>query len=415
MTDARLRSIASFPSSGTCSPRTISRIALIGVFLTLMPASAQQFTVLYSFKGGSDGARPWGGVIVDSAGNIYGTTAYGGSSQNCNQGGLGCGTVFKLSPSGKETILHRFGGKGDGSLPVGTLLQGSDGGFFGTTYNGPGPNGFSGVFFSLSRSGKEEILHTFAGGEGTNPLTGVIRDKQGNFFGVTYLGGAPRWYGTAYKLDPSGRTETVLHRFVCSTGCSPTGELVRDTEGNLYGTAEETVPKDSGTVFKLDKTGKQSILYRFPPDGSKGKLPFGVIRDQAGNLYGTTLAGGGCCGTVFELDSTGKETVIYAFTESQGDGALPLTGLVRDSQGNLYGTTWQGGNVCHLGGQQIGCGTVFKIDFTGKETLLHVFKGDRDGQNPMYGPLFLDAAGNLYGTTQYGGDYNNGIVFRVKP
>jgi uncharacterized repeat protein (TIGR03803 family) len=227
-----------------------------------------------------------------------------------------------------------------------------------------------------------------------------------------------------FELDPTGK-ETVLYNFTGGAdGFEPNGDLVRDSEGNLYGTAFEGGSSNAGVVFKVDPTGKETVLYSFT-GGADGAHPYaGLVRDEAGNLYGTTGDGGNCefnCGVVFKVDPTGKETVLYSFTGSGGvDGGLPYGRLVRDKQGNLYGTTWAGGNQ---GSYCTGfCGVVFKVDPTGKETVLYTFTGQADGANPFAG-LLRDTQGNLYGTTQYGGDLGSpqgwcygfgcGVVFKI--
>jgi uncharacterized repeat protein (TIGR03803 family) len=199
-----------------------------------------------------------------------------------------------------------------------------------------------------------------------------------------------------------GQTFTVLHRFTGNDGSFPEAGLVRDAAGNLYGTTlnggDQNCSGGCGSVFKLDKTSKETILYSFT-GGSDGEYPnAGLVRDEAGNLYGTTVAGGvsgtGCpeyttCGVVFKLDTTGKETVLYTFTGG-ADGGTSYARLVRDSAGNLYGTT--------AGGGAFASGVVFKLDATGHETVLHTFTGGADGGLP-YAGLVRDSAGNLYGAT----------------
>jgi uncharacterized repeat protein (TIGR03803 family) len=288
----------------------------------------------------------------DSSGNLYGTTNQGGIyDQFCL---LGCGTVFKLGPSGKETVLYRFTG---------------------------------------------------TGGDGVYVSQGLVRDPAGNLFGTTIQGGA-QGGGVVFKVDPTGK-ETILYSFTGSTdGGNPYGGLVRDAKGNLYGTASSGGSSFNGNVFRVDRTGMETVLYSFA-GGTDGSSPLaGLIRDSAGNLYGTTFFGGAAgFGTVFKVNPQGQETVLYSFTGAP-DGYNPLLGsLVRDSAGNLYGTTQTGGSSDF--------GIVFKMDTTGKETVLHSFSG-RDGKIP-YGTLARDKAGNLYGTTYAGGRYGGGVVFKIAP
>src|SRR5271157_94942 len=220
-------------------------------------------------------------------------------------------------------------------------------------------------------------------------------------------------------------TYSVLYTFTGSPdGAGPDAGLVRDAQGNLYGTTGDGGASGAGTVFKVDTTGKETVLYSFAGTGGDGANPYaGLLRDAQGNLYGTTAGGGdlAClapygCGTVFKVDMTGNETVLYSFTGTGGDGASPRAGLLPDAQGNLYGTTSLGGDLaCNA---PAGCGTVFKLDRTGKETVLYSFTGGADGGRPVAG-LVQDAQGNLYGTTASGGDlaclapYGCGTVFKV--
>jgi len=206
-------------------------------------------------------------------------------------------------------------------------------------------------------------------------------------------------------------------------GAYPMGNLVMDAKGNLYGTTEigggqGNCPESyCGTVFQLDRTDTETLLYRFPGPPNGANPIAGVIRDEKGNLFGATEGGGdsGCdfgggCGVVFELDTAGKETVLYIFAGST-DGGYPEGGLVRDAAGNLYGTTYAFGNTGCQGG---GCGVVFKVDKAGKETVLHTFTGGKDGGQPHAGLIF-DGKGNLYGTTSVGGTHNAGTVFKITP
>jgi len=261
------------------------------------------------------------------------------------------------------------------------------------------------VVFKLDPTGKETVLHSFAGAptDGAFPVSGLIRDKAGNFYGTTRFGGASD-FGTVFKLDSTGK-ETVLYSF---TGGDDGGDLqagvVRDSAGNLYGTTIEGGTFGVGVVFKLDPTGKETVQYHFT-GGADGALPYArLVRDKAGNLYGATAYGGLGCGVVFRLDSTGNETVLYSFT-CGADGAQPRAGLLRDKAGNLYGTTESGGNS--------NFGVVFKLDITGEETVLHTFTGP-DGLQVDAG-LVRDPKGNLYGTTVGGGASGNGVVFKLTP
>jgi uncharacterized repeat protein (TIGR03803 family) len=265
-------------------------------------------------------------------------------------------------------------------------------------------------------AGKETVLYRFTGvaGDGMNPEQGLVRDSEGNLYGTTFQGGSydsnGNSWGTVFKIDPAGE-ETVLHSFnpylpPYDDGAWPLGgSLVRDGAGNLYGTTYIGDLGSFGTVSKLDPHRQVSILYSFAGSGD-GMFPYGSLaRDPGGNLYGVTYFGGAFGGgTAFKLDANNTETIIHSFGGS-GDGAPPGGGLVRDRAGNLYGTTTEGGSSYF--------GTVFKLDTSGKETVLHTFLGNQ-GNGPDWG-VVRDSKGNPYGTTQYGGAYGGGVVFEIIP
>jgi uncharacterized repeat protein (TIGR03803 family) len=351
-------------------------------------------TVLYSFTG-SDGAKPVAGLIVDSSGNLYGTTVNGGAGP-CNNG-TGCGVVFKVSPSGTETVLHSFI-ESDGAFPEAGLIADSSGNLYGTTVNGGAGNG---VVFMLSPGGTETVLHSFTGSDGRNPQAGLIADSAGNFYGTTVNGGASD-NGVVFKLSPGG-IETVLYSFCskpnCSDGANPQAGLLLDSAGNLYGTTEGGGnSSEAGVVFKLSPSGTETVLHSFCSlsNCSDGAFPqAGLIVDRAGNLYGTTvngglpLAGTAGAGVVFKLSPRGTETVLYSFCMKPNcsDGASPQSGLIVDRTGNFYGTTYNGGAS--------NSGVVFKLSPSRTETVLYSFTGGSDGNNPQAG-LTADSAGNLY-------------------
>jgi uncharacterized repeat protein (TIGR03803 family) len=254
--------------------------------------------------------------------------------------------------------------------------------------------------------GKETILHTFTGtsGDGAQPYGGVILDSSGNLYGAAPLGGA-NGQGIIFKLDSHGK-ETILYTFTGGAdGGSPIGTLVTDDHGNFYGTAATGGASGVGTVFKIDAASKYMVLYTFT-GGTDGGFPESpLVLDPAGNLYGTTDFGGASgFGNVFKVDAKGTETVLYSFTGGADGGSPTYAGLVRDAAGNLYGAVPSGGTKSDFG-------VVFKIDTTGKETVLHRFKGT-DGRIPD-GSLALDSHGNLYGTTTLGGAYNGGVIYKI--
>jgi len=389
-------------------------VVFISAVVATQPAQAQTLTVLYTFTGGVDGGNPDAGLIRDDDGNLYGTTTFGGDSY--------FGVVYSVDPAGKQTVLHNFTGGLDGSTPFADLVRDAEGNLYGTTSSG-GAAG-AGTVFKLTANGTHTVLRSFTGkrGDGTLPLAGLVRDGAGCLYGTTMFGGAihnGHEYGTVFKLTKAGK-EIVLYSFKGATdGAYPTADLVRDGAGNLYGTTSGGYSTNNGTVFKLDPKGKETVLYRFT-GGADGAYPWaGLVRDAKGNLYGTTQYGGNLacyapygCGTVFKVDAKGKFTVLHSFSGSTSDGQLPLSGLILDAKGNLYGTTNIGGTsgAC-FDGTSYGCGIVFKLDKTGTETVLYNFTGGTDGAYPAAGRLVRDGAGNLYGANNGG----NGVVFKLTP
>ena len=372
---------------------------LARAFLSAPSAQAQTYSLLHTFPGGADGATPDAGLVVDAAGNLYGTTAAGGSSN--------AGTVFKIDPAGTETVLYSFTGGADGKAPYAGLVLDPSGNLYGTTQLGGASH--SGTAFKLNTAGTETVLHSFTGGaDGKIPYAPLIRDSSGNLYGTTTTGGADG-YGTVFKLDTAG-TLTVVYPFKGGAdGGFPIGGLVRDNAGNLYGTTNDGgIPNacflgyvGCGVVFKLDTSGKETVLYTFTGGADGGESEAGLTFDTTGNLYGTTTAGGTSdSGVVFKLNQAGVETVLYSF----GNGGMePFGGVILDAAGNLYGTTNNGGS---------GYGTVFQLDAASHYTVLHQFTAGADGANPA-ASLVSDAEGNLYGTTAAGGNGNFGTVFKI--
>ena len=362
-----------------------SAILAVTLWLTCSGAAGTwNASVVHDFGSGADGQYPGSGLIGDAAGNLYGTTIFGGDYQG--------GTVFELTPTANggwtETVLHSFGNGTDGFALYG----------------------------------------------------GVILDAAGNLYGTTFYGG-PRGLGTVFELTRTaggGWTETVLHSFGSSAegAAYPLSSLVLDATGNLYGTTFgggtyycSAIHAGCGTVFELTPTAggvwKETVLHSFGGGNDGYYLDAGVILDAAGNLYGTTNFGGGndCqnaqdygCGIVFELSPNGvgrwTETVLHDFENNGTDGSGPDTALTMDAAGNLYGTTSAGGTSTY--------GTVFELTPAGNgswlETVLHNFSGPPDGASP-FSPLLFDAAGNLYGTTQSGGiaGVDWGTAFELSP
>jgi uncharacterized repeat protein (TIGR03803 family) len=290
-------------------------------------------TVLHEFMGGaSDGEAPFSSLLLDKAGNLYGTTELGGT--------YGSGTVFKLEPSGKLILLYSFTGSVDGAIPAGGLIRDKLGNFYGTTEEG-GSSG-AGNVFRLSKKGKLTTLHSFNGTDGMFPTwTNLIRDKQGNIFGVTLQGGASN-FGVVYKLNQKGKF-TLLHSFTGGTndGCQIYGIPAMDKQGNIYGTAEACGANSYGLVWKVTPQGAETILHAF--EATDGAFPYaGVVLDGKGNLYGNTQVAAGSYGTVFQMSvEGGGVTVLHNFEES--DGANPYGGVIY-SKGKIYGTTGVGGS-----------------------------------------------------------------------
>jgi len=341
-------------------------------------------TILYSFCPHAkceDGANPMGGLIADSVGNLYGTTYTGGKYNH--------GTVFKLSADGTETVLYSFCSQTncvDGARPLAALVADHAGTLYGTTYVGGDArcsNSGCGTVFSLSASGGETVLHAFHGGmDGVSPRTKLLLDSKGDLFGTTEEGGnggscLGTGCGIVFKIAPNG-TESVLHAFVQNgiDGLLPTAGLIEDTEGNLFGTTQAGGPSNNfcgefacGTIFRIAPDDTETILYSFceKPNCTDGAIPeAGLISDKAGNLYGATYWGGNpnCdadeCGAIFRLSHVGKEAVIHAFRPK--DGIYPEGALIFDSEGHLYGTTSYGQNGSDKCRGASGCGTVFELN-----------------------------------------------------
>lgn len=415
---------------------TLLLAVLLGPATIVVPSvQARTFKVLYAFTGGANGENPddIGGLVLDKNGIIYGTAA--GGNTNCPYL-TSCGIVFELAKTGTETVLYTFLGGTDGAGPIAGLIQDNSGNLYGTTYyGGTGQCKVEktvvgcGTVFQLSppitggRAWTETVLYSFQGMDGASPVASLVRDESGNFYGTTTIGGAgncrggggQQGCGTIFKLDSTGK-ETVLYSFTSKTdGGYPNAGLVRDTAGTMYGTTasggnltQACGSVGCGVVFKVDQTGNETVLYSFTGTGGDGTQPYygTLVRDSAGSLYGTTTYGGygNGYGIVFKVSKQGKETVLYSFKGSR-DGGYPFGGLARDAAGNLYGTTSDWGKA--------GFGTVFKLSRTGTFIVLHGFTG-QDGAFPV-GNLVRDALGNLYGVASNGGAYYYGTVFKAKP
>jgi uncharacterized repeat protein (TIGR03803 family) len=347
--------------------------------------------------------------LINVDGTLYGTTTYGGTSKND-------GTVYSITPSGGETVLHRFGGGADGAGPLGALTD-VNGTLYGTTQSGGGVGCGSygcGTVFSITASGKETVLHSFGGsgsGDGADPFAGLV-NVNSTLYGTTYDGNGSGVYGTVFAVTLSGK-ETILHGFTGSPsdGAEPWAGLV-SINGTLYGTtsvgganSRRSSTQGWGTVFSITPSGGETVIHNF--NGTDGGEPRASLLNVNGTIYGTTYAGGvSGRGTVFSLTSSGGETVIHSFGAS-GDGWLPQADLI-NVNGTLYGTTTYGGVHCKT------CGTVYSITPSGAETVLHTFqRGRRSYRGPVAG--LLNVNGTLYGTTHGGGAHGDGTVFSLTP
>ncbi len=394
--------------------RKLLLAAGIALFM-LAPAYGAQakkpFQVLYTFGESNGGLEPLAPLARDKAGNLYGTT-YGTDSESlCD-----CGTVFMLAPDGTANVLHAFSGGEDGSHPLGGVVLDKAGNIYGTTEWGGqflcGNQG-CGTVFKITPDGTKSILHSFNGADGQFLLSGLLLDKTGNLYGTTQGGGA-FGQGTVFELHANG-VLTTLHSFDIDDGATPEAGLIADMDGNLYGTTLAGGPSGRGTVFRLAPDGTETVLQGFTTGGLRPQAS--LLLDSAGNLYGTTTQGGGVgcpgvggCGVAFKVTPDGTETVLHAFGGGS-DGSSPLSNLVADKSGNLYGTTYFGGN----GACGNGCGTVFKIDPQGNETVIQLFS-KKNGALPAAG-LIIDKKGHLYGTTSTRGPQQIafGTVFEITP
>ncbi len=408
----------------------------------LARGSSTNHKIVYSFSGGTDGAKPLAGLI-DMGGTLYGTTAAGGATGDCTSGsGGGCGTVFSVTLSGTEKVLHAFGAPGDGFYPQASLLD-VGGTLYGTTtlggsgsgsYDCPGSTSSSyalcGTVFSVTPSGTETVLYTFSGFFGGGLPYAPLIDVKGTLFGTTEIGGSSDCEykggacGTVFSITTSG-TEKVLHYFhgIGSSsekpkydGALPYAGLI-DVRGTLYGTTASGGKHRGGTFFSITTSGAEKVLHSFGA-GSDGSSPVAGLVLLRGKLYGTTERSGAdsChCGTVFSVTPNGTEKVLRSFSGYPADGAYPRASLI-ELKGKLYGTTEGGGTYgCRYlpNSSETGCGTAFSITPEGAETIIYSFGGDDNDASPYAG--LIDVKGMLYGTTELGGAHGYGTVFALTP
>jgi uncharacterized repeat protein (TIGR03803 family) len=400
---------------GTDALRVTATAALLlaSVLVPAVPADALTFTVLHTFTGGSDGANPLAGLTVDRAGNLYGTA---------ESGGAGYGTAFELKHSASGwmfQVLYSFVSGSDGAAPVARVMPGPVGRLYGTTSQGGGGGG---TVFDLGPSSnggprKERVIHSFTSrARGSQPSSGDLTfDAAGNIYGTTSSGGASG-NGTVFKLTRlnPGWKETVLYSFAGGTdGAVPVAGVVFDTAGNLYGTTSAGGTSGNGTVFQLTPSGShwsETILHNFQGQ-SDGLVPYaGLTFDRAGNLYGAATDGGTSGGgTIFVLTHGSGGWAFNVIYSVPGWGISgPFRTPLVDASGNVFGTT-------HCDGAY-SAGSVFELARSGSTwtyTALHDFTGGADGAYLFSNPVF-DTHGNVFGTTQVGGA-GYGVVWEISP
>jgi uncharacterized repeat protein (TIGR03803 family) len=406
--------------------RIDTAIFAVALLLAGPARSAGQTQVIYSFAGDEDGEYADTDLVIDSAGNLYGTTVQGGDFSS--------GTVFQLTPSGSgwtHTVLYSFKGEADGGEPYKGVTLDAHGDLYGTAgvgglYVGPCIDTGCGVVFKLTNSGgtwTQTVIHSFTGGnDGFGPGAGVTVGRHGNIYGTTPTGGA-NGFGVVYELRPDQNgnwSEQVIHTFAGgSDGIGGSaGRLAVDSDGNVYGLCTTGGANGAGVVFGLTPTQTgdwtETILYTFKDEPSSG-FPYGaLVGDGQGNLYGATYyAGKYDLGAVYRLsrrNGVWTQTWMYSF-KGGTDGSSPIGSLAADAAGNLYGTTSEGGTAC-------GCGVIFKLALSTAAPVYSVvyrFKGPPDGAF-VYNGMVADSTGTvLYGATVQGGASNEGAIYRFTP
>jgi uncharacterized repeat protein (TIGR03803 family) len=402
MSDHGIRAVRFVAGSEIRMTEEFSLILILGfvLFVAVDNGIGQTLTTLHTFTG-PDGYAPVAGLVKDSEGNYYGTTSHGGV--------FGAGTVFKLDTNNMETVLFSFNVASESGVTA-PLLMDSVNNLYGAADAAPA---YYGSVFEITSLGVESFLYVFGSeGDGFYPFGGLAFDSRGNLYGTTsYGGGTSCGCGTIFELTPTGKV--LLHSFTGapSDGNYPLARLVLNSVGVFVGTTLYGGSLDLGTVFTVDSAGNETVIHNFSGPDGEGPAA-GLIQDDAGNLYGTTLGGGQMnTGTVFKMAPSGgsySNSVLYSFSGGT-DGAEPQGGLVMDSRGNLYGTTRWGGIF--------NSGTIYQLvkqkDYY-VESVLYNFTGGADGGYPT-SDLVVDTAGNLYGTTQRGGDptCRCGTVFKL--
>jgi uncharacterized repeat protein (TIGR03803 family) len=370
--------------------------------MTTMALHGQTLTTLYAFTSSGETDEGIGAghmeLVQGADGNLYGTTVTNGD-----------GTIFSISPAGSLTTLYSFCAQHncqDGTNPLGGLILGADGNFYGATAE-YGATHYAGTVFKFTSVGGLTTLHRFCREgttciDGSTPAAGLVQGTDGNFYGTTTAGGAANGGGTIFKIGPDGSLSTLY--FFCAPNCTggsvPDAALIQGTDGNLYGSTLYGGSYGYGTIFRITPAGRFTTLHNMSPSG--GTWPSALVEAANGNFFGTTASGGAYGGgTVFQMTRSGAVKTVYSFCGQPkcADGASPYGRLVAATDGNLYGTT------------TYGTGTIFRVALNGSLTTLHTF-AVTDGENP-YNGLVQATDGSFYGTTSSGGAGYFGTVFRL--
>lgn len=393
------------------------RVTMLILAVLLNVATAQTFKVIHTFSG-KDGSSPNGDLVRDGAGNFYGTTQFGGTANR--------GVIFKLEPGGQETVLYSFTGASDGGIPIGRVLL-AGGNFYGMTSLGGDASCNCGTVYKLDSHGTLTVLHQFKGGKDgaqnqAQPELGLVMIK-GALYGAASFGGVSGCdgnlgCGVIFKVTQSGK-ETVLYRFTGQADGAFPQDLTNDGAGNIYGATGGSYKQgNAGTLFKMDTTGKMTVLYTLPGGASGNSPRWRLSRSTKGIFHGVTQFGGNTtcdlgssgCGVAFSVEAAGHERVLHTFGKQPTAGEEPSGGLL-DISGNFYGATFYGGIKNATCG--FGCGVVYRVNNQGKYSALYRFTGAADGWLPT-GGLAEDTAGNLFGTALLGGS-GSGVIFQVTP
>lgn len=385
---------------------SVSGLLLLLVFSAMAGAQAQTVSVLYNFNSAT--TDPYGfynpGTFAQGQdGNIYTTSVSGGVGNGT--GVSGNGTVFSMTTSGSLSVLNTFNvGISTGYGPLGGVVLGTDGGFYGTTEIG-GATGCAlgcGIVFKYSSNGLGTLWAFTGSSDGGSPVAGLVEGSDGNYYGTTSVGGGSSNCGTVYKITPTGIL-TTLYQFDSTHGCTSNAPLVLGSDGNFYGVTTFGGTHGDGVVFKVSPAGKETAIFNF--DGTHGKFPQSpLVQGTDGNYYGTAESGGTLgSGAVFKISSSGKLTVLHAFPSDANDGQAPTAGVVQALDGNFYGATLTGG--------MFGAGTIYRVNAAGTYSKLYDFDGTT-ASTPYVG-LIQHTSGVFYGLTVQGGTSNSGTFYSL--